>query len=142
MINPTWGLSILLIVYFFKIALTYTFYICKLRHLKHIVMCIITFCGVCSLVVLAVLARTLILWKRDCRSSNKNCTVVCYQWTNFMDIRGDKPPPPPPPPLQKKRKTGGRKCAGDRTLKPKIDKNPLCIAMPNSPRFKQTILTS
>ena len=26
MINPTWGLSILLIVYFFKIALTYTFY--------------------------------------------------------------------------------------------------------------------
>ena len=64
MINPTWGLSVLLIVCFFGTALTYTLlkildvkkYQCKLRHVKHVVICIVTFCGVCSLLVFVVLA--------------------------------------------------------------------------------------
>ena len=64
MLNPTWGLAVLLIVCFFAFALTYALhkifsvdhYKCRLRHIVHIIIVAVSFCGVCSLVVLAVLA--------------------------------------------------------------------------------------
>ena len=54
----------LLIVCFFAFALTYALhkifsvdhYKCSLRHIVHIIIVAVSFCGVCSLIVLAVLA--------------------------------------------------------------------------------------
>ena len=60
MINPTWGLAVLLIVCFFVIALTFALYrifdVEKCCDFEYFIKCVVSFCGVCSLVVLAVLA--------------------------------------------------------------------------------------
>ena len=60
MINPTWGLAVLLIVCFFVFALTFAFYkifdVGECSDFKYFIKCVVSFCGVCSLVVLAVLA--------------------------------------------------------------------------------------
>ena len=59
MINPTWGLAVLLIVCFFVIALTFALYkifdVEECCDFKYFIKCVVSFCGVCSLVVSAVL---------------------------------------------------------------------------------------
>ena len=60
MISPTWGLAVLLIVGVFVSALTYflrkIFEVDKCSHITHFIICVVSFCGVCSLVIVAVLA--------------------------------------------------------------------------------------
>ena len=80
MINPTWGLAVLLIVCFFVAALTYLlrqiFEVDKCCHFTHFIICLVCFCGVCSLVVLAVLAGQLFYGRETADDIMK--TVLLY----------------------------------------------------------------
>ena len=107
MLNPTWGLAVLLIVCFFAFALMYALYKifsvdhykCSLRHIVHIIIVVVSFCGVCSLVVLAVLAGQSFYGRETADDLVK--TVLLYvisgliSWISWRQVphqrNGDRP---------------------------------------------------